>query len=130
MRRERDSEPPESNAPSSTCVVADRALLATNTDAHGWDEQRALETEIPGGGFSDWCDITVSALPSSCTMDDQETVDKLQEMRLRTMAQVFRKLVDEPNEDLTFTEKVGMMVVRGWSERDNRRTGRRVREAK
>ena len=63
-------------------------------------------------------------------MIDQETVDKLQQMRLRTMAQVFRELVDKPNETLTFTEKVGMMVDREWSERDNRRTGRRVKEAK
>lgn len=35
-----------------------------------------------------------------------------------------------PNENLTFTEKLGMMVDREWSERDNRRTGRRVKEAK
>jgi DNA replication protein DnaC len=63
-------------------------------------------------------------------MMDQETVDKLQSMRLRTMAQVFRELVDKPEDGLTFAEKVGMMVDREWLERDNRRTGRRVKEAK
>lgn len=63
-------------------------------------------------------------------MMDQETQDKLNAMRLRTMAQVFRELVDKPDNGLTFSEKVGMMVDREWLERDNRRTGRRVKEAK
>ena len=63
-------------------------------------------------------------------MMDQETVDKLQGMRLRTMAQVFREFVDKPEDSLTFAEKVGMMVDREWVERDNRRTERRVKEAK
>lgn len=63
-------------------------------------------------------------------MIDQETQDKLNAMRLRTMAQVFRELVDKPDGGLTFAEKVGMMVDREWVERDNRSTGRRVREAK
>lgn len=63
-------------------------------------------------------------------MMDQETVDKLVAMRLGTMANVFRELVDKPGDDLTFAEKVGMMVDREWIERDNRRCGRRVKEAK
>lgn len=63
-------------------------------------------------------------------MMDQETQDKLNTMRLRTMAQVFRELVDKPDASLTFAEKVGIMVDREWLERDNRRTGRRVKEAK
>jgi DNA replication protein DnaC len=63
-------------------------------------------------------------------MIDQETQEKLNAMRLRTMAQVFRELVDKPDNGLTFAEKVGMMVDREWIERDNRRTGRRVKEAK
>jgi len=63
-------------------------------------------------------------------MIDQETHDRLNAMRLRTMAQVFRELVDKPESGLTFAEKVGMMVDREWVERDNRSTGRRVKEAK
>ena len=63
-------------------------------------------------------------------MIDSETVDKLQAMRLRTMAEVFQELLDKPVGDLTFEEKVGMMVDREWLERDNRRTGRRIKEAK
>ena len=63
-------------------------------------------------------------------MMDQQTQDKLSAMRLPTMAQVFRELVDKPDATLTFAEKVGMMVDREWLERDNRRTGRRVKEAK
>jgi DNA replication protein DnaC len=63
-------------------------------------------------------------------MIDQETENKLLALRLRTMAQVFRELVDKPDTSLTFTEKVGMMVDREWSERDNHRTTRRLKEAK
>ena len=63
-------------------------------------------------------------------MMDQETHDKLLALRLRTMAQVFRELLDKPDKSLTFAEKVGIMVDREWLERDNRRTGRRVKEAK
>ena len=63
-------------------------------------------------------------------MMDQETIDKLQAMRLRTMADVFRELIDKPADELTFAEKVGMMVDREWIERDNRRSGRRIKEAK
>lgn len=63
-------------------------------------------------------------------MIDQQTQDRLNAMRLRTMAQVFRELVDKPDNGLSFAEKVGMMVDREWLERDNRRTGRRVKEAK
>ena len=63
-------------------------------------------------------------------MMDQETHDKLLALRLRTMAQVFRELHDKPDKSLTIVEKVGIMVDREWLERDNRRTGRRVKEAK
>lgn len=63
-------------------------------------------------------------------MMDKETHDKLLALRLRTMAEVFRELVDKPDKSLTFAEKVGMMVDREWLDRDNRRTGRRVKEAK
>lgn len=63
-------------------------------------------------------------------MIDQETYDKLLALRLRTMAQLFRELLDKPDTGLTFAEKLGMMVDREWSERDNRRTQRRVKEAK
>ncbi len=63
-------------------------------------------------------------------MIDQETIDKLIAMRLRTMAEVFRELVDKPATDLTFQEQVGMMVDREWVDRDNRRCTRRIKEAK
>lgn len=63
-------------------------------------------------------------------MIDQQTIDKLLTLRLHTMAEVFRELVNKPATDLTFEEKVGMMVDREWAERDNRRTGRRIKEAK
>lgn len=64
-------------------------------------------------------------------MIQQETIEKLLTLRLGTMAQVFRELVDKPPPgDLTFEEKVGMMVDREWNDRDNRRTARRIKDAK
>jgi len=61
---------------------------------------------------------------------DKETHDKLLALRLRTMAQVFQELIDKPDKSLSFAEKVGIMVDREWLERDNRRSHRRVKEAK
>lgn len=64
-------------------------------------------------------------------MIEQQTIEKMNAMRLVTMAQVFRELVDKPpSNDLTFEEKVGIMVDREWSDRDNRRTARRLKDAK
>lgn len=64
-------------------------------------------------------------------MIEQQTIEKLLVLRLPTMAQVFRELIDKPpSGDLTFEEKVGMMVDREWLERDNRRAARRIKEAK
>ncbi len=61
----------------------------------------------------------------------EETIHKLLQMRLPTMAQVFRELLQSPpSHDLTFEEKFGMLVDREWLERDNRRVARRIKEAK
>ena len=46
------------------------------------------------------------------------------------MAQAFRELIDKPDKTLTFAEMAGIMVDREWNDRDNRRTSRRVKEAK
>jgi len=61
----------------------------------------------------------------------EETIQKLIQMRLPTMAQVFREsLQAPPSHELTFEEQFGMLVDREWIERDNRRVARRVKEAK
>jgi DNA replication protein DnaC len=61
----------------------------------------------------------------------EETIQKLIQMRLPTMAQVFREILQAPpSHELTFEEQFGMLVDREWIERDNRRVARRVKEAK
>ena len=47
------------------------------------------------------------------------------------MAQAVRELLDTaPGNQLSFDEKLGMIVDREWTERDNRRLSRRLKEAK
>ncbi len=60
-----------------------------------------------------------------------ETIQKLTELRLTTMAQALRQMLDSPqSHDLSFEDKLGMLVDREWLERDNRRVARRIKEAK
>src|SRR5262249_6940932 len=61
----------------------------------------------------------------------EETIQKLNDMRLHTMAKVLREiLATAPGHALSFEEKVGMLVDREWTDRDNRRLSRRLKEAK
>lgn len=61
----------------------------------------------------------------------EETITKLSEMKLSTMALATRELIQTPpGNDLTFEEKLGIIVDREWTDRDNRRLARRLRDAK
>ena len=61
----------------------------------------------------------------------QDTLNKLQEMRLGAMAEATRELVSSPPEQrLNFEEKLAIIVDREWTSRDNRRTARRIKDAK
>lgn len=61
----------------------------------------------------------------------EETITKLSEMRLSTMALATRELLESsPGNDLSFEEKLGIIVDREWTDRDNRRLARRLRDAK
>jgi DNA replication protein DnaC len=61
----------------------------------------------------------------------EETIAKLHELRLASMAQAVRELLDTaPGNQLSFDEKLGLIVDREWTERDNRRLSRRLKEAK
>jgi len=61
----------------------------------------------------------------------EETIDKLMRLRLPHMAGALREAVDRaPGSSLTVDECVGLMVDREWTERENRRTSRRIKEAK
>lgn len=61
----------------------------------------------------------------------EETLTKLIDLRLKTMALATRELMESaPGGQLTFEEKLGIIVDREWTERDNRRLSRRLKEAK
>jgi DNA replication protein DnaC len=63
-------------------------------------------------------------------MTDEETIQKLMNLRLHTMAQAFRdQLAQAPGSQLSFSEQVALMVDREWSERENRRLVRLLRAA-
>ena len=64
-------------------------------------------------------------------MITEETIHKLISMKLHTMAKAFRELLaTSPAHELSFEEKIGMLVDREWTDRDNRRLARRIKEAK
>jgi IstB-like ATP binding protein len=64
-------------------------------------------------------------------MTVEETIDKLIQIKLPHMAKALRELLDRaPGSALSVDECVGLMVDREWTERENRRTGRRIKEAK
>ena len=61
----------------------------------------------------------------------EETLGKLDEMRLGAMAEAVRELASTPPEHkLNFEEKLALIVDREWTSRDNRRTARRIKDAK
>ena len=61
----------------------------------------------------------------------EDTIHKLVSMKLHTMAKVLRELLNaSPAHELSFEEKLGMLVDREWLDRDNRRLARRIKDAK
>jgi DNA replication protein DnaC len=61
----------------------------------------------------------------------EETLEKLHHLRMATMAAAVRELLGKPPDPaLTFEEKLGLVVDREWTERENRRLARRLKEAK
>jgi DNA replication protein DnaC len=64
-------------------------------------------------------------------MTVEETVDKMIKLRLPYMAQELRAQLDRAlGSALSVEECVGLLVDREWTERENRRTGRRIKDAK
>lgn len=64
-------------------------------------------------------------------MIDEETLRKLNEMKLHAMSDALQKLlVDSPGNQLSFSEKVAMMIDGEWTARENRRLHRLLRAAK
>ena len=61
----------------------------------------------------------------------EETIAKLHELRLTSMAQAVRELAETaPGNQLSFDEKLGLIVDREWTERDNRKLAQRVKQAR
>jgi DNA replication protein DnaC len=64
-------------------------------------------------------------------MTDEETLHKLAEMRLHGMAAAVRELQQgPPGNDLSFSERLGLVVDREWVDRENRRLERLMRASK
>jgi DNA replication protein DnaC len=63
-------------------------------------------------------------------MTVEETIDKLIQLKLPHMAAALRAQLDRAGCALSVEECVGLMVDREWTERDNRRLGRRIKDAK
>ena len=64
-------------------------------------------------------------------MTVEETIENLIQLRLPHMASALRAELDRAaGSALTVEDCVGLMVDREWTERDNRRTGRRIKDAK
>jgi DNA replication protein DnaC len=62
---------------------------------------------------------------------NEDTIHKMISMKLHTMAKVLRELLDAPPaHELSFEEKLGLLVDREWIDRDNRRLARRIKDAK
>lgn len=64
-------------------------------------------------------------------MTVEETIDKLTRLKLPHMAQAYRELLaTTPGGVLSVEECIGLLVDKEWTERENRRTARRIRDAK
>jgi DNA replication protein DnaC len=64
-------------------------------------------------------------------MLNQPTIDKLCAMRMRGMAEALQQQMQEPNiHQLSFEERLGLLIDRQWDWRQNRALERRVRNAR
>ena len=64
-------------------------------------------------------------------MIDEQTIQKLCDLKLNAMATAVRELLTmAPGKGMSFEEKLGLVVEREWTDRENRRLARRLKEAK
>jgi DNA replication protein DnaC len=64
-------------------------------------------------------------------MLNEQTFDKLYAMKLIGMAEGFKEQLEQPSfRDLSFEERLGMLVERQWSWKENKRLSRLLKEAK
>lgn len=61
----------------------------------------------------------------------EETLQKMLALRMPAMAAATRELIESaPSNQLSFEDRLGIIVDREWTDRDSRRVARRIREAK
>ncbi len=61
----------------------------------------------------------------------EETIQKMLELRMPAMAQATREMLESaPSNQLAFEDRLGIIVDREWTDRDNRRVQRRIKEAR
>lgn len=61
----------------------------------------------------------------------EETIQKMLDLKMATMAQATRELLaSAPSNELSFEDKLGFVIDREWTDRDNRRVARRIKEAR
>ena len=64
-------------------------------------------------------------------MTIDETIQKLTELKLHTLAKAVREMLDAPPDNqLSFEEKLGLLIDREWTDRENRKVARRIKEAR
>lgn len=61
----------------------------------------------------------------------EQTMEKMLSLRLPTMVSALRELYERPGQaDLSFEEKLGLLVDREWMDRENKRMNRRLKDAR
>ena len=62
---------------------------------------------------------------------NNQTIEKLHQMRLHTMAVAFKEELERPNNaDLPFEDRIALLVEREWLFRENRQLGTRLKTAR
>lgn len=60
-----------------------------------------------------------------------ETIQKLIELKMHALANALREMMEmPPDPQLSFEDKLGLLVDQEWTSRENRRVSRRIQEAK
>ncbi len=61
----------------------------------------------------------------------EETIQKMLDLKMPAMARATRELIaSAPSNQLSFEDKLGLLIDREWTDRDNRRVARRIKEAR
>lgn len=64
-------------------------------------------------------------------MNIDETIQKLMQMKLHTLAKALREMLElPPDKQLSLEEQIGLLVDQEWADRENRKVARRIKEAR